>query len=203
MAVLAAVECRPRPLADLVRATGLSRATAYRLAVALERTARAPGRRGPLRVGAAPDRPGPRGRRGDPGWLHARLLAWLQEQTGESVQLFVRDGDVRKSVESLEAPHELRTIVPVGARLPLDRGSGGRGCARVRGAAGGHGLVESVAERCARRGPVSAPWSTRRTGSRFACERERPHRPPRSLGRRHGPAVEEAASSHSPGPPLT
>jgi DNA-binding IclR family transcriptional regulator len=60
-------------------------------------------------------------------WAAARpALAWLHEQTGESVQLFVRDGDTRVCVESIESPRELRTIVPVGARLPLTAGSAGK-----------------------------------------------------------------------------
>jgi DNA-binding IclR family transcriptional regulator len=42
------------------------------------------------------------------------------------VQLFVRDGGTRVCVESIESPRELRTIVPVGARLPLAVGSAGR-----------------------------------------------------------------------------
>ena len=36
------------------------------------------------------------------------------------------DGDRRRCVASLDSPSELRTIVPVGALLPLDRGSAGR-----------------------------------------------------------------------------
>ena len=62
-----------------------------------------------------------------PVWAAARpALAWLHEQTGESVQLFVRDGGARVCVESIESLRELRTIVPVGARLPLSVGSAGR-----------------------------------------------------------------------------
>ena len=69
------------------------------------------------------------------------MLARLREETGESVQLFVRSGDGRLCVESLESPHRLRWIVPVGQVLPLDRGSAGRvlsGLGR---------LVQSVEER--------------------------------------------------------
>ena len=39
-----------------------------------------------------------------PVWAAARpALAWLHEQTGESVQLYVRDGDARVCVESIES----------------------------------------------------------------------------------------------------
>ncbi len=62
-----------------------------------------------------------------PWWEVARpVLVRLRDDTGESVQLFVRDGDRRVCVQSLESPHGLRWIVPVGAVLPLDKGSAGR-----------------------------------------------------------------------------
>jgi DNA-binding IclR family transcriptional regulator len=50
-------------------------------------------------------------------------LAELRDVTGESAQLYVRSGDSRVCVASLESPHSLRTIVAVGATLPMDRGS--------------------------------------------------------------------------------
>ncbi|MEI2697023.1 MAG: hypothetical protein V9E94_01305 [Microthrixaceae bacterium] len=50
----------------------------------------------------------------------------LREATGESVQLYVRDGDERVCVAAIESSHGLRTIVAVGAVLPMDRGSAGR-----------------------------------------------------------------------------
>ena len=62
----------------------------------------------------------------------APVLAGLRDDTGESVQLYVRDGDARLCVASLESPHELRTMVALGARLPLDRGLGGHGPAGRR-----------------------------------------------------------------------
>jgi DNA-binding IclR family transcriptional regulator len=144
-AVLDALADAPRALAlgELVAATGLPRATAYRIAVALEdhglvrRDAdgrfalglrlvglgRAAAARYPVAEAARP------------------VLARLREQTGESVQLFVPAGDGRLCVESLESPHGLRWIVPAGQVLPLDRGSAGRVLT------GGGRLVESVEER--------------------------------------------------------
>src|SRR5215207_9586121 len=118
LAVLGAVEGGARTLADVVDATGLSRSTAHRLVAALE--AHGLARRddeGRYSLGLRLIGLGHAASEALPGWLDARPeLAWLREQTGESVQLFVRDGDERVCVESLEAPHELRTIVPVGAR---------------------------------------------------------------------------------------
>jgi DNA-binding IclR family transcriptional regulator len=193
VAVLAALEPGPRSLADLVAATGLTRATAHRLAVALE--AHGLVRRddeGRFALGLRLIGLGHAAAEALPGWLVARpALAWLAEQTGESVQLFVRDGDERVCVESLEAPHELRTIVPVGARLPLDRGSGGR--ALTDPPASG-GWVASVAERQPGVASVSAPVVDRAGRVVAAVSVSGPiDRLSRAPGRRHGPAVAEAA----------
>jgi DNA-binding IclR family transcriptional regulator len=156
MAVLAVVEAGPVTLAELVPRTGLSRATAHRLAVALEV-------HGLLRrdddgrfcLGLRLIGLGHEAAEALPVWAAARpALAWLHEQTGESVQLFVRDGDARVCVESIESAKELRTIVPVGARLPLSAGSAGR---ILAGEAGGKPWVASVGEREDGVASVSAP----------------------------------------------
>jgi DNA-binding IclR family transcriptional regulator len=196
MAVLAAVEPGPRSLAGLVEATGLSRATAHRLAVALE--AHGLVRRDPegrFTLGLRLIALGHAAAEAVPGWLDARpALEWLREQTGESVQLFVRDGDERVCVESLEAPHELRTIVPVGARLPLDRGSAAHvlrpGAPETRA-----GWVESVAERQPGVSSVSAPVSDPEGRVVAAVSVSGPiDRTSRAPGRRYGAAVVEAAA---------
>lgn len=144
MAVLGAVEAAPASLAELVAATGLSRPTAHRLAVALE--AHGLVRRdddGRFCLGLRLIGLGHEAAEAVPVWAAARpALAWLHEQTGESVQLYVRDGDARVCVESIESARELRTIVPVGARLPLTAGSAGRVLAGDAAP-----WVQSVAER--------------------------------------------------------
>ena len=128
MAVLGALEGEPRSLAELVIATGLPRPTAHRLAVALE--AHGLVRRdddGRFCLGLRLIGLGHEAAEAVPVWAAARpALAWLHEQTGESVQLYVRDGDARVCVESIESARELRTIVPVGARLPMTAGSAAR-----------------------------------------------------------------------------
>jgi DNA-binding IclR family transcriptional regulator len=190
--VLAALERGPQSLAELVASTGLTRATAHRLAVALE--AHGLVRRdedGRFTLGLRLIGLGHAAAEAVPGWLDARpALAWLQEQTGESVQLFVRDGDVRVCVESLEAPHELRTIVPVGARLPLDRGSGGR----VLRDGADAGWTESVEERQSGVASVSAAVVDRSGRVVAAVSVSGPiDRTTRAPGRRYGAAVAEAA----------
>ena len=54
------------------------------------------------------------------------MLAELADATGESAQLYVREGDQRVCVSVHERPSGLRDTVPLGAVLPLDRGSGGK-----------------------------------------------------------------------------
>jgi len=149
----------PLGLAELQQATQLPRATAHRLAVALEEHGLVR-RDGAGRfclgfeliaMGRAAADSFPLGDLGRP------LLVALCDETGESVQLFVREGDERRCVVSLQSPHGLRWIVPEGARLPLGVGSAGR--VLVGAAAGGAdgGVIESVEEREAGVASVSAP----------------------------------------------
>jgi DNA-binding IclR family transcriptional regulator len=114
----------PASLAELSGRSGLSRATAYRLAVALE----------------AHDLVG----RDDAGrfvlgrrlaelaaTVHAdpvaqaapAILRRLRDVTGESTQLYRRHGDVRRCIAAAEPASGLRDTVPVGAELPMTAGS--------------------------------------------------------------------------------
>lgn len=187
MAVLAAVEDAPRSLAELVDATGLSRATAHRLARALEvhgLVRRTPDGRfavGPrLDAVALPE-------------LARPALEALSHATGESVQLFVRRGDRRLCVAALESPNELRTIVPVGAFLPLDRGSAGK-VLSGDAAALRRGWAESVAEREPGVASVSAPVVDGEGRVRAAVSVSGPiQRTTRAPGRRYAKAVMAAA----------
>jgi len=124
VAILSAVAAGPLGLAELVDATGLPRATAHRLAVALEvhrlLTRDADGRfvLGP-RVGElAAALPDPVVTAAGP------VLAWVRDECGESAQLYRRDGSERVCVAAAERTQGLRTTVPVGSRLPLTAGSG-------------------------------------------------------------------------------
>jgi DNA-binding IclR family transcriptional regulator len=110
-------------LAELVERTKLPRATAHRLAQALEihrllvRDAQGRWRPGP-RLGelanAAPDI-----------LLTAAepMLAALRDATGESAQLFLRRADERVCVAAAERARGLRNTVPVGSVLPMTAGS--------------------------------------------------------------------------------
>jgi IclR family acetate operon transcriptional repressor len=54
------------------------------------------------------------------------VLAWLRDQTRESVSLCVLDGDATVSVDFLEGRHTIRFMGPVGVRLPLHAGGSGK-----------------------------------------------------------------------------
>jgi DNA-binding IclR family transcriptional regulator len=191
MAVIGALEAAPCSLAELVEVTGLSRPTAHRLAVALE--AHGMVRRagdGRFCLGLRLIGLGHAAAEAVPVWAAARpALAWLHEETGESVQLFVRDGAARVCVESIESARELRTIVPVGARLPLEVGSAGR----VLGGADGP-WVASVEEREEGVASVSAAVRDARGAVVAAVSVSGPlQRLTRRPGQKYGELVAEAA----------
>lgn len=122
--VLGAVAAAPRTLAGLVQVTGLPRATAHRLAVALE-AHRMVGRDAEGRFTLGPRVGELAALLPDPLLAAAQpVLARVRDDCGESAQLYRRDGDERVCVAVAERTSGLRTTVPVGARLPLTAGSG-------------------------------------------------------------------------------
>jgi DNA-binding IclR family transcriptional regulator len=56
----------------------------------------------------------------------AAVLPRLREITGESVQLYRREGSSRICIAAMEPLAGLRDTVPVGARLPMTAGSGAK-----------------------------------------------------------------------------
>ena len=179
--IIRAVDDGSRTLTQLVDATGLTKTTAYRLLRSLEThgllrfEAGSGYRLGPLlhRLGtrAAADL--------SLAELARPVLDRLTQTTGESSQLYVRFDDVRVCVAAVESPNELRTIVGVGAELPLALGSAGKvflawsdprdrdrfapharhpdRWRRELAAAERRGWAQSVEERQAGVGSVSAP----------------------------------------------
>ncbi|TQF67161.1 IclR family transcriptional regulator [Rhodococcus spelaei] len=126
MSVLYAVAEQPCNLGELCARTGLPRATAHRLAVGLEvhrllaRDSDGLWRPGPGLSELAPA--------ANDSLLEAAALVLprLREITGESVQLYRREGLQRVCVASMEPPTGLRDTVLVGARLPMTAGSGAK-----------------------------------------------------------------------------
>jgi DNA-binding IclR family transcriptional regulator len=192
--VLTALTDSPKNLGELVTATGLPRATAHRLVVALqvhELVRRDNDGRYALGFGLAT-----LGRAALDSAPLAQLsrpaLTQLRDDTEESAQLYVRDGDHRVCIESLASPHGLRTIVAVGAALPLTAGSAGR---VLRGEEPSDpGWIESVEEREAGVASVSAPVRDRSGAVVAAIGVSGPiERTTRHPGRRYGAAVLRAA----------
>ena len=125
-----------------------------------------------------------------PQQLARPSLSALRDTTGESAQLFVRQGDARVCLASLQSPHGLRTIVAAGEILPLDQGSGGRVLLDTDGGA----WVATVEEREAGVASVSAPVHDRHGTVVAAVSVSGPiERLTRDPGSVFGPAVVEAA----------
>lgn len=124
--VLHTIAESPCGLAELCDRTGLPRATAHRLAAGLEihrllaRDGEGRWRLGPAVSELAAHVNDPLLAAG------ASVLPRLREITGESVQLYRREGSWRVCVAAVEPPAGLRDTVPVGARLPMTAGSGAK-----------------------------------------------------------------------------
>jgi DNA-binding IclR family transcriptional regulator len=143
--ILDAVAIEPLALAALVDRTGLPRATAHRLAVALE-THQLLSRDHAGRFVLGPRFAVLAGAAGDalPD-LATPVLAWLRDEAGESAQLYRREGRDRVCIAVAERTTGLRTTVPVGAHLPLTAGSG----AQVLVAWEAPGLIAELTTRAA------------------------------------------------------
>ncbi len=121
--VLHAIAESPCGLAELCQRTGLPRATAHRLAAGLE-VHRLLARDSAGRWQLGPGITELSARVDDPLLAAgAVVLPALREATGESVQLYRREGTERVCVAAAEPPAGLRDTVPIGARLPMTAGS--------------------------------------------------------------------------------
>lgn len=122
--VLGALEAGPATLAGLVQVTGLARPTAHRLAVALEHH-RLVARDMQGRFILGPRLAELAAAAGEDRLLAAAgpILARLRDITGESAQLFRRQGDMRVCVAAAERPTGLRDTIPVGTQLTMHAGS--------------------------------------------------------------------------------
>ena len=195
--VLTSLEAGPLSLTELCARTELPRATAHRLASALEAhdfVARDGVGRfilGPALARLASNAGG--ARRKTVVEAATPALVQLRDRTGESVQLYVRSGDNRVCVMSLESPHSLRTIVQVGATLPMDRGSAAKVLRGDRDVLK-RGWAESVEEREKGVASVSAPVLLDDEIVAAVSVSGPIDRTSRQPGRRYGAAVAEAAS---------
>ena len=188
---------QPRSLTELVGATGWSRATTHRLACALEAHGLArrqgDGRFAPgyrlISLGRAAAASVPLAQEAQP------LLVSLRDRTGESAQLYLPQGEIRICVAAVESTHGLRTIVPLGAQLTMERGSAARA---LRGETGPEGWTASVGEREPGVASVSAPVVDGAGAVVAAISVSGPvGRTGEDPGPRYGPAVREAADALS------
>jgi DNA-binding IclR family transcriptional regulator len=195
VAILEALEAGPRSLADLAAATSMPRATTHRLAVALE-THHLVGRDAAgrfvlgLRLSSLGRAAGTAAR--SLAEIATPALTALRDRTGESTQLYVPVGDTRVCTVSLESPHSLRTIIAVGAALPLDRGSAAKvltgDAATLR-----RGWAQSVEERERGVASVSAPVLVGGEAVAAVSVSGPIERTTRQPGKRYAAAVVEAA----------
>ncbi|MDR1118406.1 MAG: IclR family transcriptional regulator [Bifidobacteriaceae bacterium] len=213
--VLNALEPGPATLAQLVNATGLARPTVHRLAVALEHH-RMVDRDMQGRFVLGPRLNELAAAAGEDTLLVAAgpVLAALRDHSGESAQLFRRQGDQRVCVAAAERPVGLRDSIPVGAVLAMTAGSAAqvllaweepermhRGLTDAKFTATmlsqvrRHGWAQSVSEREAGVASVSAP--VRNPGGRVvaAVSVSGPlERITRQPGRLHAASVVAAAN---------
>ncbi len=195
IAVLRALETNgASSLIELQDATGMPRATAHRLASALEDHGLV--RRdsnGRFALGWGLVGLGKAAASALPLVEVARpVLDELRATTGESVQLYVREGEGRRCVVSLESPHGLRWIVPEGSLLPLGVGSAGHVLEGER--VDKRGWIQSIGEREAGVASVSAPVMNAQGIIVAAISVSGPiERLSRKPGERHGAAVVESA----------
>ncbi|HET9127626.1 MAG TPA: IclR family transcriptional regulator [Propionibacteriaceae bacterium] len=212
--VLSALETGPTTLAGLVSATGLARPTAHRLAVALEHH-RFVGRDLQGRFVLGPRLSELAAAAGEDRLLATAgpILARLRDITGESAQLFRRQGDIRVCAAAAERPSGLRDTVPVGSQLTMSAGSAAqvllawedperiqRGLAHASFSAVAlstvrrRGWAQSVAEREPGVASVSAPVRSPSGKVIAAVSVSGPiERLTRQPGRLHAPAVMAAA----------
>lgn len=215
-AILTALQRDPASLAELVDRTGIPRPTAYRLAAALEvHRLVSRDRAGRFVLGAWLDELAAAGPPDRLSEAAEGILAGLRESTGESAQLYRREGHLRRCIASAEPVSGLRDTVPVGAMLPMTAGSGAQVLlaweppeaaepllrtasfsARTLALVRRRGWAASAAEREAGVGSVSAPVRDATGSIRAAISVSGPlDRLTRSPGRRHAGAVLAAAEA--------
>lgn len=212
--VLSALEAGPATLANLVTSTGLARPTAHRLAVALEHH-RLVSRDMHGRFVLGPRLTELASAAGEDRLLAAAgpVLARLRDLTGESSQLFRRQGERRICVAAAERPSGLRDTIPVGATLTMLAGSaaqillaweepermhrglqGAKFTATMLAAVRRRGWAQSVGEREQGVASVSAPVRSSSGQVIAAVSVSGPiERLTRQPGRTHAPAVMAAA----------
>jgi hypothetical protein len=132
------------------------------------------------------------------------VLEEITAETGESAQLWVRRGDVRVVVATVDSRQELRMALPTGTQLPL--GAGGSAAAVLFGATDGSAgngetpvWVESVSQRTPGIGSVSAPVRQHRDreATEIAAQSPRPAESSSATVRRARRTAGACTASHA------
>jgi len=125
--ILDSIEQGARTYTQIVEATGYTRPTVHRLIKELQRHEFLAFYGGGFHFGPRLLRLAATAMRELPLRDLARpALERLAVATGEGIQLYVRSGDRRICIDSVQSENELRTIVNVGAALPVTAGSAGK-----------------------------------------------------------------------------
>lgn len=153
-AILDAVEDAPRTVSEIARITEVSVSATHRLTSDmlelgfLRRTAE-----GQYFLGR-------RFNRSTVGEVARPFLEACRDETGETTQLWIRQGDFRVCVTSEDSNHELRATLPELAKLRLPSGSAGNllaGTPEALLSLDRNGWVESISKRTPGLSSVSAP----------------------------------------------
>lgn len=152
--ILDALDVSSCSASELARRTGLSVSTVHRLALSMTE-------HGFLRRDSdGLFRMGQRFVRSALEAAALPVLRELQRKTGETAQLWVRRGNHRLCLATVDSAHELRAALPLGARLELPAGSAGRILARDASAwaeIAERGWSDAESDRTPGLGSVSAP----------------------------------------------
>ena len=177
---------QPIAFSDLVEEIGIPKTTAHRLVIALEtHSFLSRDELGRIVTGS-------RFSTATLAQVALPIMERLTSDTGESTQLFVRRGEQRLCVASVESSAELRTSLPAGALLPINRGSAGKVLLELADVVR-RGRAESVGERAAGVASVSVPIHDKATIVAALCLSGPIERLGPSPGRRFGREVVAAA----------
>ena len=189
-AILDAVGSETLTATEIAHRTGLSKSTAHRVAQSMEAygfLAKHPG--GGYSIGrrllSLPLQS-----------LAGSYLSALRDETGETAQLWVRQGDKRLCIDSFDSHHRLRITAEPGLMYPL-HGSAGKVLAseNLAETLGDRGWVESVEERTPGLSSVSAPVMRHGAVIAAVCLAVPMARIDKSPGQDHGAAVVRTAQS--------
>lgn len=122
------------------------------------------------------------------------VLRELSEETDESVQVWVRRGEYRMCIASVDSTQEVRATMPVGTMLKLPGGSGGHVLRGEHPSLFEHNWVVTLSERIEGLGSISVPVKVHEEIVAAVCLSGPVYRIGPDPGAKYGERVLEAAS---------